>query len=414
MTPDGTRPAVVAPVIGYYIHHQGRGHLHRAVSIAGALAELPGAPRVTGLSTLPKPAEWSGPWVHLARDDEASDPAHTTASGRLHWVPEDDEGLRSRMAMIAAWIGDAAPAVMVVDVSVEVTLLARLLGVRVVPVALPGERSDAPHTLGYDVAAVILAAWPPAAQGMLRGLSAANRAKVVPVGGISRFPAVDVAATRDVTATRDVPATPDVPATRDVPATPEVPVTQNAPAGAPSPVRHVVVLSGAGGSSLNAELLDAARRDAPGWEFTVLGADGLWVDDPRPFLLTADVVVTHAGQNAIAEVAALRRPAIVVPQARPHSEQVSTARVLATLPGLPALVLDEFPTSGWGELLERAASLDGRGWSTWVDGEGAQRAAEVLMAEVDAVSVRTLALATATEMDLSDSPALATHTVVIR
>jgi len=30
------------------------------------------------------------------------------------------------------------------------------------------------------------------------------------------------------------------------------------------------------------------------------------------------------------------------------------------------------------------------------------------------VSVRTLALATATEMDLSDSPALATHTVVIR
>jgi len=354
--------------IGYYIHHQGRGHLHRAVSIAGALAEVTGAPVVTGLSSLPKPAGWSGPWVRLDRDDRASDPLNTTAAGRLHWVPEDDAGLRSRMAAIATWIGDAAPAVMVVDVSVEVALLARLLGVRVIPVALPGQRGDAPHTLGYDVASVILAAWPVAAQDMLGGLSAATTAKVVPVGGISRFLVMDASATLSTTA----------------------------PQTSPSPSRHVVVLSGAGGSALNADLLDAVRRDAPGWEFTVLGADGVWVDDPRPFLLSADVVVTHAGQNAIAEVAALRRPAIVLPQARPHGEQVTTARVLAALPGIPALVLDEFPTSGWAELLDRAAALDGRGWSIWVDGEGARRAAGVVMAEVDAVRVRRPSLATDT------------------
>jgi hypothetical protein len=331
-------------VIGYYVHHQGRGHLHRAVSIAAALAEVPGAPTVAGLSSLPKPAGWSGPWIQLDRDDASSTTIDPTASGRLHWVPEGDAGLRGRMAAIAGWIGEANPSLIVVDVSVEVALLARLLGVAVVPVALPGDRSDGPHTLGYDVARVILAAWPPAATDMLTGIDASNRAKLVPVGGISRF-AVHEDDARE-------------------------------PAG-----RRVVVLSGAGGDEPSADLVEAAQADAAGWEFTLLGPQGTWVSDPRPLLLAADVVITHAGQNAIAEVAALRRPAIVIPQARPHGEQLATARTLATLPGIPALVLPEFPTTGWGDLLDRAAALDGEGWSVWVDGDGARRAAALLIAE---------------------------------
>lgn len=38
-------------MIGYYVHHHGSGHLHRARSLAAVL----GRP-VTGLSTLPRPA----------------------------------------------------------------------------------------------------------------------------------------------------------------------------------------------------------------------------------------------------------------------------------------------------------------------------------------------------------------------
>ena len=48
----------------------------------------------------------------------------------------------------------------VIDVSVEVATLLRLLGVPVVVVAMPGERVDAPHTLVYQLADHILAAWP--------------------------------------------------------------------------------------------------------------------------------------------------------------------------------------------------------------------------------------------------------------
>jgi len=38
--------------------------------------------------------------------------------------------------------------------------------------------------------------------------------------------------------------------------------------------------------------------------------------------------VTHAGQSAIADVAAAQRPAVIIPQPRPFDEQRATARVL--------------------------------------------------------------------------------------
>ena len=44
-------------MIGYYIHHVGRGHLQQAQCIAAQLAG-----DVTGLSSLPEPDGWPGRW----------------------------------------------------------------------------------------------------------------------------------------------------------------------------------------------------------------------------------------------------------------------------------------------------------------------------------------------------------------
>ena len=52
--------------IGYYVHHQGHGHLHRAQAFAAAWRSS--GPEVVGLSTLPRPRAWDGPWVRLPRD----------------------------------------------------------------------------------------------------------------------------------------------------------------------------------------------------------------------------------------------------------------------------------------------------------------------------------------------------------
>ncbi|WP_374947158.1 glycosyltransferase [Agreia sp.] len=331
-------------MIGYYIHHQGRGHLNRAIAIAAELDQP-----VTALSSQPQPLGWIGDWIELPRDDDDVEPHDVDAQGRLHWVPLADAGLRDRMARISRWIADAAPQVIVVDVSVEVALLARLLGVPVVSIALPGVRADEAHRLGFDISAAIIAAWPQEADGMISGLSAQARSRLHCVGGISRF------------ASR--------PDERRLHTTIEAP-------------RRLLLLGGAGGSTLDAVTIANARAATPDWQWTILGGrGGRWIEDPWPEICSADVIVTHAGQNALADVAAARRPAIVIPESRAHDEQVTTASVLARSSRWPALVRWKFPETGWPALLDEAVGLDGDLWRSWNDGLGARSAAAVVQRE---------------------------------
>ncbi|WP_456697105.1 glycosyltransferase [Aeromicrobium sp. P5_D10] len=327
-------------MIGYYVHHQGKGHLHRAISVAAAIDTV-----VVGLSSLPRPAGWIGPWLVLPRDDQGSDPVDASARGRLHWVPEMDSGLTARMAEISSWIADVEPALMVVDVSAEVSLLARLHGTPVVTTVLPGDRRDSAHDLVHSVARRIIAAWPADVDGMVKGLDV-HRDRLACVGGLSRFDG------------RDIPAV-DRPGTK-----------------------RVLVLQGAGNQSLDLWDLTAAQAQTPGWSWQVLGGT-TWLDDPWEALCQADVVITHAGQNAIAEVAAARRPAVVVPQPRPFWEQTTMAAVLATDSRFPVTVCSALPETDWEELLDKTAVLDGSRWAAWNDGQGARRIADIIHQELD-------------------------------
>lgn len=324
-------------MIGYYVHHQGNGHAHRALALTQAL----GRP-VTGLSSLSAPQGWPGPWVRLERDDRGGPPEDPTARGRLHWAPLGDAGMRRRSHQISAWLDVARPEVVVVDVSVEVALLVRLHGVPVVTVVQPGVRDDPAHVLGYDVADGLVAFWPrEATPALLPGASAELLDRVHAVGALARFPV-----------RADRPRRPGS--------------------------RRVALLAGAGGTDLSRGAIDRAQAATPGWSWSVLSrAHGTWHEDPRSVLEDADVVVTHAGQNAVAEVAAMRRPAIVVPERRPHEEQTTTAAALGA-GGWPVLVEGGFPEGGWAERLDRAAGLDGSGWVRWCDGRAAERFARFM------------------------------------
>jgi hypothetical protein len=325
-------------VIGYYVHHHGSGHLHRATALARAAADRDLA--VTGLSSLPRPHDWPGAWLTLPRDD-GDTALRPTAHGHLHWAPLGHDGLRERTTTISAWIEESRPDAVVVDVSVEVTLLVRLHGVPVVSVVLPGARGDAAHLLGLGVADALVAVWPTEATGMLRDVPEAIARRLQPVGALSRFPLRPPGIRR------------------------------------PGPGR-VVLMAGTGGHDLDRERIEQARAASPDWHWTVLGRDlGTWVEDPAGVLADADVVVTHAGQNALAEVAALRRPAVVVPQDRPHHEQRTTARVLRD-GGWPVVVEDRWPDGGWDARLTHAATRDGRLWTRWCDGGAADRFLDVV------------------------------------
>ena len=327
-------------MIGYYVHHQGHGHLARALAVADALDEP-----VTGLSSLAPPADWAGEWVQLPIDDtdlnaEDHERLDVTARGRLHWVPRGHEGLRTRVALMSAWIASARPDVVVVDVSVEVVALVRLHGVPVASFVVPGERGDAAHRLGFDLSDALIGCWPPDAVGIVRGVPAEVTDRIEAVGALSRFPVVDPAPRR------------------------------------PGPPR-VTLLAGTGGS-FAAHDIELARKATLEWEWSVLDpALTGWVADPYPLVTDADVVVTHAGQNAVAEVASARRPAIVVPQVRPHDEQRVAGDVLAQGPW-PVLVVDTFVDQEWERLLGLASLMDGAGWASWCDGHEAARIAQAV------------------------------------
>jgi UDP:flavonoid glycosyltransferase YjiC (YdhE family) len=336
--------------VGYYVHHAGSGHRHRALALAGRLAQR--GVEVTGLGSLPRPADWPGGedrWVRLEADDEPApgDDAEATAHGLLHWAPLGHRGLSRRAAQLSAWLDATRPGLLVSDVSQEVSLLARLHGVRVASVLLPGHRDDRAHALGLGVSDAVVGFWPASADGMTGGLPADVASRVQALGGQSRF--------APVTAPRRARST-----------------------GA----GHLVVLAGTGGG---AEPLvaaaEAAMRGLPGWTCRVLGGPGAWVEEPFAALCEADVVLTHAGQNALAEVAAARVPAVVVPQPRPFAEQVTTGRVLA-VGDWPVVVVepDDVATAdgSWSRVVERAADLDGDRWAPWVDGAAAERFADVV------------------------------------
>lgn len=331
-------------MIGYYVHHHGRGHLHRAQALAAVVSEP-----LTILSSLPRPPGWSGRWVGLPRDDLLGSPEDVVAGGTLHWAPLGEAGMRARSAIVSAWLEHARPRLVVADVSVEIALLTRLHGTPVISVVLPGRRTDPAHLLGYRASTALVACSPVAARRWVPGLPDDLARRVVSLGAVSRFEPDDVPSPR---------------ADRE---------------------RHVVVLRGRGGGRLTSLSVDALRSLAPQWHWTLVGGNGNWVEDVSPLLRRADVVITNAGESGLADVAAHRRPAIVVPAERPFAEQVVTASLLDA-GDWPTIVLPRLPEDGrLPGLLDRAAHLDGRRWQTWCDGRGAHRFAD-LVAEIAPLS----------------------------
>lgn len=250
------------------------------------------------------------------------------------------------MQQIAQWVADARPAVVVVDVSVEVATFVRLLGIPVIVVAQPGKRVDAPHLLVHRLADHIIAPWP--RELCVPAWLRTYESKTSYVGGISRFE--DRSDGREGAGRRlgdGDPAT-------------------------------VLVIGGAGGSAIDADAVAAVAEAHPQFAWTSLGVPGgPWVSDPWSQIRGADVVVGHAGQGCVADIAAAERPAVIIPQARPFDEQRMTARVLRQ--HRLAVVAQQWPDQrAWPALLAHAQAAGTSKWRRWRVRGAAGRAASAI------------------------------------
>ena len=339
-------------MIGYYVHHHGSGHLSRATALARVLGD-----DLTGLSSLARPAGWTGDWLQLPADTgpDTDEPVNPTARGALHWVPRRAAGVRARAAALSAWFKRARPRVIVTDVSVEVALLAQLHGIPVIVVAQPGQRDDEAHRLAYRIADRVIGFWPAGFDVLQTAEPLGGR--LATVGALSRFPATGrTGDTASETAQAPAPA----------------------PVPAPAP-GEILVFSGTGGTGPGAlaAVVRAARAALPARRFTELvDASAAQVEAA---LARASLVFSHCGQNAVAEIASARVPAVLVAEERPFAEQESLAAALAAS-DLPVEVMtpESAESADWTALAARLGATDGGGWAAWVDGAAAERAAQVI------------------------------------
>ncbi|GAB7552126.1 hypothetical protein NRB_16280 [Novosphingobium sp. 11B] len=327
--------------IGYYVHHHGGGHRTRASVIAAACARP-----VVLLGT-----DVASAGVELAddrclslrfdgRDDAPGRP------GALHYAPLDHVGVRDRVAGIAGWIARERPALMVVDVSVEVAMLARLASVPTVYVRLNGERGDPPHLEAFLSASALLAPFHPALEPDSTPDWVRTKTRYFP--GITATPSTDKRIDN-----------------------------------------RILVVFGLGGPIGDGDVLAAAARACPQWEWRIIGPASAarnapgnitflgWVDAPVHEIARASMVVGAAGDGLVGMVLAADRPFLCIPEGRPFGEQNATAAGLHA--AAAAVVHDTWPEAEkWPELIDRTMALGSDGGHALHDPRGVQNAASWL------------------------------------
>lgn len=290
--------------IGYYAHHHGSGHITTAHEVVSRIT----APVKLFSSAEPKKTIGNNNvFVHLDLDtDEASTSGFTPSF--LHFATTRSDAIHSRMVRLASELKDVR--LLMVDVSTEVALLARLLSIPTVIMRMHGDRTDAPHLLAYESAECLIAPYPEILEqdDTPRWI----KKKTVYTDGFCQF-----------TGRTPIP----------------IPVARRQ-LGIKAD-RIVTAVTSLGGDGIDLASLCEFAKQSPDWHWIVIGKTdrerahlppnlivcGV-VDDTWPYLCAADVVVGSAGHNTIMEIATANKPSIIIPEPRPFKEQVKKAEVL--------------------------------------------------------------------------------------
>ncbi|MCU6454530.1 hypothetical protein LPN01_10625 [Sphingomonas sp. A2-49] len=327
--------------IGYFVHHQGRGHAERCAAIAHALPAtrpltifcarddiFPPLPEQVEVVRIPSLFEPTG--AEAATADWVPTPE------TLHCAPLGWPGIREAMATMTHWFATADPALMICDVSAEVAQLARICSVPHVKVLQHGDRGDAGHRAAYAGAAGLLA---PFHMDLAQPeWDAAMLARTCFAGGLgvdTRVPERELA-------------------------------RQRIGVGAGEEV--VLVMAGGGGSGFGQAPMGVGARSRPAARWITIGPVERdwhatepaniehrgWVDNPADYVAAADLVVSSTGNTTCQQVLAAARPWLAIPEWRYFDEQHRKAAALVAA-GV-ACVRPHLPSSAdaWSQAIDAA------------------------------------------------------------
>ena len=315
------------PRVAYYAHHHGTGHLRHAVAIARLQVVdllVTGSTEPPGLSDIPHTR-----FTKLTTDvSPDGDPFPMPPEPFLHYTPTTST-IRDRFSQLHAAWHEFNPQVVIIDVSAEAAVFARLCGYPVLYRRMPGDRSDVAHQTAYAAATGLFAYYPAALEDPAYRDADGGRTQY-----LGMLEPTGVSTTRTVSAGGKV----------------------------------IAVQTSLGGTGVSVAEIARAARSCTDWQWNVIGLSSGNADlppnvrllgvleDPRPELSAADLIITSAGYHAVAAAAAAGRPTVLVPEERPFGEQLAFARALNRSAGIP--MAETWSAAAWPDLLRQAVGSD--------------------------------------------------------
>lgn len=333
--------------IAFYVHHHGSGHLMRCVQIASALKGYRIIFMGTGLQHVDPSIEVIDLPSDLPEGNEQDD-LSSLQPDSFHYAPTGLKGIRERTAIMTSVFQRSYPMLLIVDVSVEVTLLARLCGIPTIVIRQHGIRTDLPHLLAYQSAELLLA---PFSESLYRGAKDWAYQKTLFSGGFSRFDGLS---------------------------------------GSGKEHRgHVGVLLGAGGTSIDIQLIEKIAVQAEGYTFHILGARAehssvaniQWhgkVENPMTILRDCGLLLGNTGHNTVMEVAALNKRFIGIPEERPFAEQEEKAAAIAERSGIRIIQPEDLEGQDWKNVFDEL-SAEQADWNGVIDKDALSNIAQAII-----------------------------------
>lgn len=320
----------------FYIHHHGAGHMTRTLAIA---AQLPPSEVVffgSSLETFKELIPQDITWIQLPLDIPNDNDRDWTASEMsfLHYAPIKVKGIVERNNLITEFFAKHHQCLLIVDVSVEITLLARLCGIPTVVVRQHGNRSDLAHAMAYESASLLLA---PYAESMAQNMEHAFTEKTFYSGGFSKYSGM--------------------------------PIDQSQRSE-----DQIAVFFGQGGTCFDLQLIVNIRKDLPKTtSLHVLGTIQNYqaisgvsyygnCKNAYDVLKNCDIVISNAGHNCVMELGDLRKKIICIPADRPFEEQEVKAQLLENAGVATVIEEKTLDQANWSQIVESAKKLKVEGW----------------------------------------------------